>query len=306
MKQKKNPDSVHAYLIELYRWHSVLAMAACGTSFISALAALMVALSVYLVELDLTLWFSVSYYTLQSNLYMAVVACMVFPFALEGVRKKRFTYPVWMARLHYSAVVTIAVTMCFTVIFSGSFDAGSAFGRHNLFLHVLNPILILVSFFPVEDGRRLRMKDALIACIPFCLYAVTYTVLVVFVGQERGGWADVYHMTSVPVYVSLPGMLILGLLVSVLIMLAGNALRGRLRKRMQRQWGEDMEEVAVRVEAFGLGRYTGAHGDPGQVEIPMDIFDELSEKYGIRREHLIAPFIKGVLDSRRDSGEGSR
>ncbi len=57
------------------------------------------------------------YYTMVSNVLAALSAAFVFPFAVEGIRKKRFTIPKWVALMHFIATTSIMVTMVFVFAF---------------------------------------------------------------------------------------------------------------------------------------------------------------------------------------------
>ncbi len=52
------------------------------------------------------------YYTLNANSFTAFTACMIIPFAVEGIRRKSFKYPKWLALIFYSGAVCTTVTMC--------------------------------------------------------------------------------------------------------------------------------------------------------------------------------------------------
>ena len=71
-------------------------------------------------------------------------------------------------------------------------------------------------------------------------------------------------------------------------------------RKLGARWPDDISPVEMKIEAFGLGRYMGAHLDRSEIVIPMDIIKLMSEKSGVPEEELAQAYIKGVTDS--DSG----
>ena len=183
------------HIIALSRWRSRLAMIASLNTVFLTLFAIAGSLIMYVRKgidpAELFHWF-----TINSNSLTAVGACMIVPFAVEGISKKYFSYPKWVAMLHYSGMVCTTLTMVFAAAFISWVDPELAFGGSNLYLHILCPCLVLVSFFLVESGHHLTKKDALIACIPTFLYELIYLWCVFIVGKENGGWEDMYFMNT--------------------------------------------------------------------------------------------------------------
>ena len=68
------------------------------------------------------------YFTTNSNILAAVSALMILPFAIEGIRKKRFSCPRWAAMLHYAGTICTTLTMIFAVCFISWNDPTFAFG----------------------------------------------------------------------------------------------------------------------------------------------------------------------------------
>jgi len=288
------PGVSRRYMLNLRKSHSYLALFASIITVFFSLYGIAGGIVEYAEKGDnirgLFHWF-----TTNANSLTAFGACMIIPFAVEGVRKKHFTYPKWVAMVHYSGMVCTTLTMVFTLAIISWVDPKTAFGGSNLFLHIFCPILVFISFFLVEAGFRYTMKDAVIATIPVFVYEVIYLVEVVFVGR----WEDLYHMTEIlPFYVSMVLVCLLGLGVSLGIRWLYNKMsRVRMTRTLKAVWPKDVNPVEIKIEIFGLGRYMGKHTDSKFFEMPWELFTNISSYYNLKPEELIAPYFRGFLDS---------
>ncbi len=289
------------YVISLYRTGSIMAFFACLDAVFFSLYGIVYGLIVYTrngvrpVELF-------RFFTVDANSFMAFSAGMLMPFAVEGIRKKRFTCPRWVNILYYAGASYAALVSFVSTCVISWFDPEMAFGGGNFFLHVVGPAMIFISFFLIESDIRHRIQDSLVCQIPVLIYMAVYYVNVVVIGPENGGWEDMYSATSfmpAPVAALLLFMISFG--ISFAIGQISNWLSARRRKKLEEGlWDKDVDPVEIKVELFGLGRYMGRYDRSGIAVIPLDIIDLISKKYGIRREELIKPYTKGVLDSMDD------
>ncbi len=55
-------------------------------------------------------------------------------------------------------------------------------------MHVICPIMILISFFAIESYYQINIKISLLAIIPVLIYAVVYIYEVIIIGVQNGGW----------------------------------------------------------------------------------------------------------------------
>lgn len=236
------------------------------------------------------------YYTMLSNTFAEFSAAFVFPYAVEGVRKKRFTLPKWVAEIHYMATVSITITMVFVLAFMSWASPDDAFGGVNLVTHVFCPLIILFSFFQMESDHLFTWKDRLLGVIPFCLYMTVYFIEVVMIGKPNGGWPDIYQITAfTSPCLAIPLLLLLGLGVSTVIALLSNYFTIKRKRRMYLLWDEDLDPIEARIEAYGLGRRVSQYGEKDNMEIPYDILTYLAERYHLETEDLIRAFNKGLL-----------
>ena len=236
------------------------------------------------------------YYTMVSNVLAALSAAFVFPFAVEGIRKKRFTIPKWVALMHYIATTSIMVTMVFVLAFISWASPESAFGGANLFTHVICPLLILISFLQMESGRLLTWKDRLLGIIPCSVYMAVYFIEVFLIGESNGGWPDLYRVCDYlsPAF-AIPAFLLLAFCVSTAVAFLSNFITKKQNKKMFQLWKQDLDPIEVKIEAYGLGRAAAQHGEGTEIQIPWDILNDLAERYQVDAEDLLRAFAKGLI-----------
>ncbi len=174
-------------------------------------------------------------------------------------------------------------------------------------LHIICPVLVLVSFFLVERNIHFTLKESLLCMSPIIIYAMVYVWKVVVIGPENGGWNDFYRMTEyAPVYVSVPLMLLLALGITIGIRRISGLVFASYRKKLTALWTDDVGPVEVRIELFGLGRFVGEGGYGSDIPIPLDIIIMLSERYGLRESDLVQAYARGALDGYMEKKERQR
>ena len=236
------------------------------------------------------------YFTNLSNLLSATGALLMLPYAVEGIRKKRFTMPRWVSLFQYAGAVSVFITMtCACTIIYAAKGAAFAFGKHQLWLHLIIPILAIVLFLAVETGQYLTKKDSFIAQIPFWIYTLVYFVMVVLVGKDKGGWGDIYETNRFPRILVFIALFSIGYAVAIFLRFIHNKIVDRGLRQLTARWEEDADPVELRIEAYGLGRYMASRLDKSEIIIPMDLFQRMSEKCGVPIDDLTTAYTKGVL-----------
>lgn len=155
-------------------------------------------------------------FTVNSNILAAAAMAMVIPYTLDGLRTHNYHMPRWIVNLVYMGVTAVALTFLislfvlspakgFVLIFTGS----------RFFLHGVCPILAIVAFCFFMSEKRLRIRDTFLALIPVLIYSVVYVVMVVVVGEEKGGWNDFYgFLTRLPMWIPLTAIMPLTFLIA--------------------------------------------------------------------------------------------
>ena len=291
----------HNYLISLNKWRSIIALIAGLMAFILSFMGELLGM-IHQIVVDLGPGYEFfHFFTFQSNALNTLAAGVLIPFAVEGIRKRRFVCPRWVSLLQCSAVECVLIVMIFTLTCISWYDPEKAFGGGNTFMHVISPIMIFITFLMVDTPHRFSVKNVLLCLIPFFVYALEYLLGVFILGKGNHGWKDYYHLKDlVPLWVSIPGMLILGVAVALLMRLVNNKLVPLCHQRLSSCWSEEKDPVEVRVEVFGLGRFYGLRCESESVDMPMDVLKELSERFRIPIADLLRSFTGGVLHGQAD------
>lgn len=292
------------YLTEFLRRRSVIAFCCAILTLALAFYGIIAGVNVTIERFQENGFTSFIYYTMISNTLAALSAAFVFPYTVEGIRNKRFAVPKWVAVMHYIATVTITITFVFVFFFMSWASPDEAFGGPNLFTHIFCPLLILILFFQMESEHLYSWKDRLLGVIPFCVYMAVYVIEVLVVGEESGGWPDIYHTQEyLPPVLTIAVMLLLAFGVSIAVALLSNNFTKKRVEKMFRFWDKDLDPVEVRIEAYGLGRMAARHSDENGVQIPYDILKNLADRYHMDPEDLMRPFVKGLMTGLGDRGE---
>ena len=296
-KERKHKE----HLIAMHRYRSITTLIACTVTLVVCLSAIGQDLVRYT-----TLGWRVSnlfrYFTVISNLITAAASGFIIPFAINGVRKQYFTYPKWLAMLHYAGTICTTFVFVFVVIFMGPYNREFAYGGANFYLHVICPAAVMVSYIFVECDYVYSFKEYLICLLPIALYAVLYIYNVLILTEEGGGWDDFYKLnTFVPFYVSLPLVVLLSSLIGLIIRKLSLALNRFRKKEMLKAWDENADPLEIKIDIYGLGRYDGSiRADDHDLIIPYGLLKYLADKYGIDTDQMIRTYTKGLIDGIKD------
>lgn len=237
------------------------------------------------------------FFTMISNTIAALSAAFTIPFAVEGIRKKRFTLPGWIAVMHYSATVSVAIILLFVLFVMSWISPYDAFGDFNLILHIFCPILILISFFQTESEYIYTLRDQLIGLAPFVIYMMVYFVEAILIGEENGGWQDIYRIQEFPLHwLSVTLLFFAAIGISFVLRWLSNHLTRIRTNQMFSFWKEDADPVELRIEAYGLGVMIGLKGEKNNIQIPYDILEHLAKMYQLPVNDLLKPFMNGLIN----------
>ncbi|MBQ9152716.1 MAG: hypothetical protein IJ130_02760 [Solobacterium sp.] len=303
---RKKKNRPHDYLIDLNRTRSTYAFIAstlvCIFTFYAVVGGLTTAPSEITPERGRSLY---KLFTVNSNTLAAVGAAFLVPFAIEGLRKKRFVFPKWVLMIQYSGAICTTLTMIFALTLITPALGAIAYTGMNFWLHIVCPILTLILLFSVESVNiRLSANDSMICLVPFYIYAVIYLSNVFLLGESYGGWRDIYRLIRyLPATVTTPFMFLLGLGVATLLRYIYNYLAEKRQKALTRDWPKEKDPMEVKIDILGLGRSNGLHSDAYNITIPVDILMDVSAKYDIPLRELTSAYMKGVEGGLMEKGE---
>lgn len=133
------------------------------------------------------------YFTTDSNLLAALACLLQLPFSLRIAVTGGGSLPAWVRGAKYVAVCAVTLTLLTVVCFLAPTQGwGKMFGGANLWLHLICPVLCILSFQLLETDAPLPFGATFAALVPVLLYGAVYFVMVVLVGEARGGWKDFY------------------------------------------------------------------------------------------------------------------
>ncbi len=170
-------------------------------------------------------------FTVDSNILAGLSMLLCIPYTVDGLRTGYYHLPDWVVVLLHIAVTAVSLTFLvslfilapvkgFVLIFSGS----------RFFLHGVCPVLSIVAFCCFINSHLIRFGESLLALIPVLIYAAVYVVMVVFIGEDNGGWNDFYGFTTrVPIWVSFS--VIIPLTVGIILLLRLGHNKCCLRRR---------------------------------------------------------------------------
>ena len=172
-------------------------------------------------------------FTVDSNILAGLTMLLCVPYTIDGIRTGYYHLPDWVVVWMYIAVTAVCLTFLvslfilapvkgFVLIFSGS----------RFFLHGVCPVLSILTFCCFINSHLIRLRETILAMIPVFLYTAVYIVMVLFIGEEHGGWSDFYgFVTRVPAWVSLLVILPLCFGITLLLRQGHNTCCLRRRKK---------------------------------------------------------------------------
>lgn len=193
-------------------------------------------------------------FTVNSNIIAGLSMLLCLPYTVDGLRTGNYHLPDWVVVMMHITVSAVSLTFLvslfilapvkgFYLIFSGS----------RFFLHGVCPVLSIVTFCCFINSHLVRLWEAALGLVPVLLYGIVYVIMVVFIGEENGGWNDFYgFVTRVPFWVSLPVILIAATGTVLLLRLGHNACCLYRRKKDSGLYkaaygGEDLRRVIAEM-----------------------------------------------------------
>ena len=130
------------------------------------------------------------YFTCQSNVLCAAAGLLTAAFGLAG------DVPEWVWLVKYAGTAAVTLTMLTVflylapVIGEGWVEKLLTGKISDLFMHLITPVLALVSFL-VFEHRGMTFPQSLIGMLPILLYGSLYVYKVLFAPEEKR-WEDFY------------------------------------------------------------------------------------------------------------------
>ena len=221
-------------------------------------------------------------FTVDSNILVALSMLMCIPYTIEGLRTGYYHLPDWVVVLMHIAVTAVSLTFMvslfilapvkgFVLIFTGS----------RFFLHGVCPILSIITFCCLINSHLIRLRETPLALIPVLLYTFVYLFMVVYIGEEHGGWNDFYgFVTRVPLWVSLATILPIAVLLALALRFGHNRCCLRRREKDAALCREAYTGVDLRQAVEEMARACRQDPKANSIVIPAQTIGYMIQNTG--------------------------
>ena len=189
------------------------------------------------------------YFTVLSNAFVNACAILCVPFEIEGLLKENYHLPRWIVDFLFVGVTNTTITLLislfmiaptkgFVFTFSGSL----------LYMHLLCPLLALILFVYINVDHNIKVSRIFYAVIPVVIYGVIYLIKVFVLGQENGGWIDLYYVKGkVPGWLLLIGIFVIGILIAYILRKHHNKKHQEYKKIKEEYYMENYKNRNVDI-----------------------------------------------------------
>ena len=134
------------------------------------------------------------YFTVDSNILCAISCGFSVWFMIQALRREKGGIPKAVMLFRFAGTSAVTVTMMTVLLFLGIlYGYPAMFAGWNLWLHLLGPLLAILSFVWLErDSSVPEKRDLFLAALPVIVYGGVYLAMVILIGRDRGGWPDFY------------------------------------------------------------------------------------------------------------------
>ena len=155
------------------------------------------------------------YFTVDSNVLAALSALFVLPWSFRTMLGGNRAMRRRALLFKYVGACATTLTLLTVVFFLGpKYGYGSMFTGNNLYMHLITPLLMLVSLICTENKGWISFRETLCGLIPTAIYGAVYAVEVLL----AGAWEDFYGFNAGGKwYIFLPAMLAASYLICVIV-----------------------------------------------------------------------------------------
>ncbi len=240
------------------------------------------------------------FFTSISNLVAAIGCVLLIPSAITGIKKYQYVTPRWAIKFLYAGTIMLTLVFLFTLCGLIPVIGLSAIQDNNLLLHLITPISCILLFSFIESDVHISYVDMLIAMIPFTIYAIVYFVMVGIIGQEHGGWRDLYQfMKYVPKELALFLMFLGEAVIAFILRIIHNFFNEKRKIRIANKIANDYKfDTVDKVEnaVYNLGGRLQKISYKNELNIPLETLFIISEKNTLPFKDVLDYYVKGALD----------
>ena len=141
-------------------------------------------------------WHCFRFFTVLSNIFLAITSIIMIVFDVKNIVNNKYEIPKWATILKFMGTVATTVTLMTVVLLlaplweingDGYF---TLFRNNNFFMHLVNPVLGIITFIFFERTKEFKLKNVLFGLLPTFVYSILYLTMVF-----TGVWPDFYYFT---------------------------------------------------------------------------------------------------------------
>ena len=167
---------------------------------------------------------TLKYFTVDSNILLGIAALIAAIDQRKVLRGEKSGVSLPTLILKLSGTFGGTLTMLVTIFFLGptlgrTYGFFSLFEKSNFFLHLVNPVLGIVTFLCFERNSRIAFRHTFTAIIPLVLYAVYYVIVTLShtvngVVAKGYDWYGFFFLGVKSAYIVLPVIIVISWLIS--------------------------------------------------------------------------------------------
>ena len=167
---------------------------------------------------------TLKYFTVDSNILLGIAALIAAIDQRKVLRGEKGEVSLSTLILKLSGTFGGTLTMLVTIFFLGptlgrTYGFFSLFEKSNFFLHLVNPVLGIVTFLCFEKSSRIAFRHTFTAIIPLVLYAVYYVIVTLShtvngVAAKGYDWYGFFFLGVKSAYIVLPVIIVISWLIS--------------------------------------------------------------------------------------------
>ena len=167
---------------------------------------------------------TLKYFTVDSNILLGIAALIAAIDQRKVLRGEKGGVSLSTLILKLSGTFGGTLTMLVTIFFLGptlgrTYGFFSLFEKSNFFLHLVNPVLGIVTFLCFERSSRIAFRHTFTAIIPLVLYAVYYVIVTLShtvngVVAKGYDWYGFFFLGVKSAYIVLPVIIVISWLIS--------------------------------------------------------------------------------------------
>ena len=121
------------------------------------------------------------FFTVDSNLLMGAVSLLIVIANIKMLKnpKNNQKLPKYLYLLGLASTASVSLTMFTTLFFlapTSKYGFWSLFLNSNLIMHLIAPLISIISFLFFQKGENIKKSEALYGVIPMVLYGVYYVI----------------------------------------------------------------------------------------------------------------------------------